>query len=186
MASGSPSIAPGALPVQVPLLCWVAAWRAGAARSRGGRARCPWVGTGRTCHDEYPADPAPAPQQCTQAVAGAAASTPIDRMGAEQRVERSTGPPWDRADPAIATLGAHGGAHGTAQRLAQQLVAGLVHVRAHVGIPGLGRSHDAIPAPMRAVVSTQPARDTAVLITGVAPAPARLPRPKGRTAERSR
>jgi len=48
---------PALCPAQVPLLGWEVAWGAGAARSRGGRAGCPWVGTGRTMPRGAPGRP---------------------------------------------------------------------------------------------------------------------------------
>ena len=119
------------------------------------------------CRDEHPADPVAAPGQRTQTTAAAAAAAPIDLMVTEQRVQRSDAPAWGGADPAIAP-GSHGGCQGTVQRLPQQLVAGLMHVRAHAGVSGSGRSHDVIQVPMRTVASTRSTRDTVVLITGVA------------------
>ncbi len=80
--------------------------------------------------DQHLTDATPTPHDCSTGTTGATAPPPVDRVMAQQRVQRCARPARHRTDPTT-TAGFHGGQQGIAQRLTQQIPADLMLTRMH-------------------------------------------------------
>jgi len=80
--------------------------------------------------DQHLTDATPTPNDCSAGTTGATAPPPVDRVMAQQRVQRCARPARHRTDPTT-TAGFHGGQQGIAQRLTQQIPADLMLTRMH-------------------------------------------------------